>query len=287
MRADLLLLRAMTNNETCNMDSSQNNLLNSSRYGGYRANDMIAANPYSTRPLLSIVTVVRNGGPTIEKTIQSVLEQKRKISQESIDYVVIDGASTDNTVKFIQHYEDQIAYWRSEPDKGIYDAMNKGWLYSQGHFVYFLGADDILLHIPYQALRAAIKDEIDLVYGNVLLSDGRIFIPSYNRMLTFTNTLHHQALFLRRDKFLKNPFKEQYRIFADFDLNQRLFKQKTSAQYVNESIARFSLTGVSVTTGTKEFFQVISSNYGVWAVIIAFLFAKYRGIQYRFWRLHK
>lgn len=89
---------------------------------------------------ISIITVSYNAAKTIEQTIQSVVNQ----TYDNIEYIIIDGGSTDGTVDIIKKYEDKIAYWVSEPDKGIYDAMNKGILKASGEYIYFLGADDWL-----------------------------------------------------------------------------------------------------------------------------------------------
>ena len=89
---------------------------------------------------ISIITVSYNAAATIERTILSVIRQ----TYPHMEYIVIDGGSTDGTVDIIRKYEDQIAYWVSEPDQGIYDAMNKGIRRATGDYIYFLGADDWL-----------------------------------------------------------------------------------------------------------------------------------------------
>ena len=90
---------------------------------------------------ISIVTVSYNAADTIEQTISSVVNQ----TYEDIEYIIIDGGSTDGTVDIIRKYEDKIAYWVSEPDEGIYAAMNKGIDAATGDYIYFLGADDALV----------------------------------------------------------------------------------------------------------------------------------------------
>ena len=90
---------------------------------------------------ISIITVSYNAAKTIEQTISSVVNQ----TYQDIEYIIIDGGSTDGTMDIIRKYEDRIAYWISEPDKGIYDAMNKGIDVATGDYVYFLGADDRLV----------------------------------------------------------------------------------------------------------------------------------------------
>ncbi|MBL7985738.1 MAG: glycosyltransferase, partial [Flavobacteriales bacterium] len=89
-------------------------------------------------PLVSIVTVVYNGAATLERTIQSVLAQ----SHPRIEYIIMDGGSTDGTLDILRRYDDRIAYWRSAKDKGIYDAMNKGIAECTGEWIGMINAED-------------------------------------------------------------------------------------------------------------------------------------------------
>jgi len=106
--------------------------------GGTQTSGSLSQGPSPRQPLLSVITVVRNGGDVIEKTIRSVLEQ----NYPNIEYIVIDGASTDGTVDIIRKYADRISYWVSKPDKGIYDAMNKALDHVHGDGHLFLNAGD-------------------------------------------------------------------------------------------------------------------------------------------------
>ena len=93
-------------------------------------------------PKITIITVSYNCVDTIEKTILSIINQ----TYSNIEYIIIDGASTDGTVDIIKKYQDRITYWVSEPDNGIYDAWNKGIKASNGEWISFVGADDILIN---------------------------------------------------------------------------------------------------------------------------------------------
>jgi len=105
--------------------------------GGLRTRDYFKQS-YPGRPLISIVTVVYNGAKHLEQTILSVLKQ----SYPNVEYLIIDGGSTDGTLEIIRQYEEAIDYWISETDKGIYDAMNKGISLASGDYIVFLNADD-------------------------------------------------------------------------------------------------------------------------------------------------
>ena len=120
--------------------------------------------------MISVITVVRNDVEHISKTIESVLYQ----SYPAIEYIVIDGASTDGTNDVIERYSDRLRTWISEPDKGVYDAMNKGIALSMGDFVYFLNSGDTLLSPTTLADMhlEQISDMNTIVYGNVLAKIG-------------------------------------------------------------------------------------------------------------------
>ena len=151
---------------------------------------------------ISIVTVSYNAAETIEQTISSVVNQ----TYENIEYIIIDGGSTDGTVDIIRKYEDRIAYWVSEPDKGIYDAKNKGIDAATGDYIYFLGADDILLNLPIISISNAWHDNIDIILGKVEFSKGYVYSSKADWKLIFHNRLHHQGMFVKRIILENNKF---------------------------------------------------------------------------------
>jgi len=94
----------------------------------------------NTKPLISIITVVKNNEKYLEETIQSVVNQNFK----NFEYIIVDGKSTDGTIEIIKKYNNKIDYWISENDKGIYDAFNKGLDIANGNLIGFVNSDDIL-----------------------------------------------------------------------------------------------------------------------------------------------
>ena len=126
-----------------------------------------------TDTLISIVTVSYNAVLTIEQTILSVINQ----TYPNVEYIIIDGGSTDGTVDIIKKYANKIAYWVSEPDKGIYDAMNKGGLKATGDFIQFLNAGDWFENE--YVIEKIFKDwykRVDVIYGDMIIrrSDGGV-----------------------------------------------------------------------------------------------------------------
>ena len=228
------------------------------------------------RPLISVVTVVLNGEKYLEQAIQSVINQP----YENLEYLVIDGGSNDGTLGILNRYSDELDYWLSEPDQGIYHAMNKGWNLSRGEFVYYLGADDALIELPIQALVKAQARAIDIVHGDVVLSNSRRFVSRYGFTLKLNNTLHHQGLFLRRSLFTVSPFNQKLKVFSDFDLNQRLWKSQRTALKTDCLVAYFRLTRERNTRNSGEFFQTIRRNFGVSTMACAYVYLRMRGFAY-------
>lgn len=218
----------------------------------------------SAQARISVITVVRNGADSLEETILSVLESK---SAADIDYIVIDGSSTDGTVDIIRKYADRIAYWVSEPDKGIYDAMNKGWAAAvDDSFILYLGAGDRLISLPKDMEHYCRND---VVCGQVFMGDGKLFIPKLGSQLKLYNSLHHQALLVNKGCYPKAPFNTAYSIYADFDFNQRLMISGARFTYCPQLVSYAHPGGVSDQQRFAESLKVIWSNFGVWWVLLA------------------
>ena len=197
------------------------------------------------KPLVSIVTVVRNGEKYLEQTIESILNQ----TYENIEYIIIDGASTDGTLNIIRKYDDHIAYWISEPDGGIYYAMNKGVGIATGEWIYFLGSDDVILNVLHE-ITVNFIDEKTTYYGDVYmpkrhkLYDGEF--TSYKLML---RNICHQAIFYPKKVFKKYLFQTKYKIYADYYLNVLCFRDSEyNFEYIPKVVAIFNeVEGLSAT----------------------------------------
>lgn len=174
-------------------------------------------------PLISIVTVVFNGEKTLEQTILSVINQ----TYDNVEYIIIDGNSSDNTLNIIKQYENKIAYWQSEPDKGIYDAMNKGLTYANGDYLLFLGADDLLYNenVIKDIFKYFTKDCV--YYGNAIFTRKyNIYNYRFTKTKLFFRNICHQSIFYPKSIFKTNSFNTMFKIYADWDYNMRSWEIK-------------------------------------------------------------
>jgi glycosyltransferase involved in cell wall biosynthesis len=204
----------------------------------------------SVSPLISVITVVFNAETTIERTIQSVIAQR----DVRIEYIVIDGGSTDGTRFTIQNYQEHITTWLSEPDKGVYDAMNKGIRQAKGDWIIFLNAGDLFVDNNSLSLleQAALsdRDTPDLVFGDALLvkTDGTTERMEMKNTLPFLirHSICHQSMLYRRSSFEKiGLFDTSYKLAADFDHLIRMKWQGAKLLKLDATIARYALDGLS------------------------------------------
>lgn len=209
-------------------------------------------------PLVTVATVVYNGSGCIEKTMRSVLEQ----TYENIEYVVIDGASTDGTLDIIRSAENLIDFWQSEKDDGPYDAMNKAARIAQGRWILFMNAGDTF-HSP-RAVANAIQDtphDADFIIGHhtYVSTDGAEhdtmtadFEETWKN-LTSGNLTHawkhgipcHQSTFTRTKLICEHQYNTRYRITADHDFMYRMRKNGASFHHCDSHIAYYHGGGIS------------------------------------------
>lgn len=226
---------------------------------------------------ITIITVVFNNKEGLEKTIKSVLSQKNK----TFEYIVIDGGSTDGTVDVINKYENIIDYWISEPDKGIYDAMNKGAKEATGDYLYFLNSGDYFYDnkVLTKIVNILIKEDIDLVAGRViaLYNDyyvySRLYSHSKNCQIKMKGWMpSHQGMFVKKtwlEKF--GGFDIDYQSAADFDFFCKLYKLGGHCKFVDNGIAYISTGGFGSNKKIKyrEKYSIIKKHFGV---LYAFVF---------------
>ena len=227
------------------------------------------------KPLVTIITVVFNCEKFIENTIKSVTNKLNF----NVEYIIIDGGSKDKTLEIIKKYDKVIDYWVSEPDKGIYDAMNKGITKAKGEFVYFINSGDILIELPLEILEK--NHDCKLVAFPVELSSNEIKKPKINNSIRIRNTLPHQGCFYKKTPSLK--YNTLYKVFADFHLNQKMYKNNNKMVSFNYPIVAFhDLGGVSNDkNNSSEIFKVVYDNHGVVFTILSFFYFKKEGFLLR------
>lgn len=198
-------------------------------------------------PLVSIVTAVYNGARHIEETILAIAGQ----TYMPIEHIVVDGGSTDGTVEILERYSGILGYWTSEPDDGIYDAMNKGidLVTDAESYVLFANADDHLYSPEAVERVIAASAGEDLVYGRMILTDGDIsgIAGRKVRLVDLAQeTLCHPATFVRRRIFDSvGKFDTTYRIAADYDHIVRCFAAPVSTRFVDVIVSTMRMGGLS------------------------------------------
>lgn len=215
-------------------------------------------------PLLSVITVVYNCERSIEQTILSILNQ----SYPNIEYIVIDGDSTDKTIDILKLYNDKIDYWKSEPDNGIYDAMNKGIINAKGDYVIFMNSGDLFFDEKIcEKIAQTIKNhKPDIIYGDTIAIDeieNEIIIkPKTIKHLYRGMIFCHQAVFIRLSLLKKFPFNTKYKIVADYDQILSLYMDKKQFFYLPLTIAKISIGGISYSNlnTTIEQIRVLKSH---------------------------
>jgi len=230
---------------------------------------------YEDKPLISIITVVLNGEKYLEETIQSVINQ----TYDNVEYIIIDGGSTDGTLDIIKKYEDRIDYWVSEKDKGLYDAMNKGWSLIDGDSrILFLGAGDRVKFLPSEEELLKFRDYV--IYGKVEL-DKSIFNSTHGWKLNLGNTLHHQALLIPKTLHKTPPFNIKYPTYADYDFNLRLYNANNKFHYSESFVGYAMPDGISAELKIIEMSNISFKNSGfIWGGLsLAYCFYHYLRIK--------
>ena len=233
-------------------------------------------------PKITIITVVFNGRAFIESTILSVIGQ----TYVNLEYIVIDGGSTDGTIDVIKKYENRIDYWHSENDAGIYDAMNKGLVKATGRWVNFMNAGDTF-HTPdtIAEVFATRKQTATVIYGAVEIVYPdlvRIQAPGSLERLWQGMQFSHQATFIDAAYHQEHPFDISNKIAADLAFFYQAYKDKVAFCITDKVIARVITGGISESNRIKtilasrdavcgERFQPIIQLYFYWKIISSML----------------
>lgn len=226
---------------------------------------------------VSVITVSKNAQETIERTIKSVISQNYK----DIEYLIVDGKSTDKTLDIVNKYKDKIDVIVSEPDGGIYYAMNKGIEKSTGDIIYFLNSGDLLFnrHTISNIVKVFKKNNSDIIYGDIALyeSDNRkkLILRRQNRVSSFflvRDTIYHQSIFVKKYIFERyGKFDLQYKLQADYEWILRLIiRNNIPFYYSNQTVAKFLRGGLSFNEieSFKERFKILPLYFNFFQVVL-------------------
>lgn len=230
----------------------------------------------SNPPKVSIITVSFNAEKFIERTIQSVISQ----TYSNIEYIVIDGNSKDGTVEIIKKYADHLDYWISEPDKNLYDAMNKGIKKATGDYLWFLNSGDCIFSS--ETLEHAMLESTgaDFIYGETVIIDRKgnrrgwhKKTPSQKdisaKSLINGMVICHQSMLVKRS--IAETFDLKWQISADIDWTIRALKKAKSFHHVHEPICLYLEEGLSDDFRIKavtERYYILTKHFGLISTIL-------------------
>lgn len=221
-------------------------------------------------PKVSIITIVYNGEKTLEKTIRSIADQ----TYPFIEYLIVDGQSNDHTLDIIKSYSSKVTRWISEPDTGLYDAMNKGIRMSTGDYLWFINSGD---EIPAPDTLEKVFNTCplsDIYYGDTEMIDLDGNVLGKRRLtpperLTWKHfkwgmRVSHQSFIC--SKKIAGMYNLQYRFSADFEWCLLALKNATSICHTKMVLSKFldgGLTKKNILAGLKERYQIMKCHYGV------------------------
>lgn len=205
-------------------------------------------------PVVSIITVCFNSEKTIRDTIESVLSQ----DYPNIEYLIIDGGSTDNTLSIVREYDVRISRIVSERDHGIYDAMNKGISFASGEIIGMLNSDDIYIndHVVSELIEKMLSEDADSVFADLIIVDP----DNLNKVIRYYDSSQfspkkfrfgwmpaHPTFFVKKSLYKKvGPYSLEYKISADYEMLIRiLWVQKASYTYLKKPVVRMRYGGAS------------------------------------------
>lgn len=221
-------------------------------------------------PKITIVTATYNAVATLEQSIQSVIRQ----TYPNIEYIIIDGQSTDGTVDIIKKYSDYIDYWVSEKDVGLYDALNKGIKMATGDYIQIIGADDLLIHEGVTKEAALLLSDFPMALSTAIyeVDENLRLERSFDHELRRVGKkkypwIHHQGLYISREYMLTHLFDLRYKIRADLKLLLGLFFDDCNVKYSDMHTVYFALSGISTDADNRGVVcreeEHIYSDYGI------------------------
>ena len=220
-------------------------------------------------PLVSIITVVRNGEEHLEETIQHVLQQ----AYQNIEYIIIDGDSTDGTLDIIKKYDYAVDYWVSEGDRGIYDAMNKGISFSSGEILGIINSDDYYENDAVSLVVSTYKQNKDarIFFGDLFLINESVglrerIIPRID-LITYANRMNHPTCFIHRSVYAEKKYSLAYSLLSDYDLLLFAYVKGFRFLYINQPLATMRVGGASDKFFLFQDFKIKLKYFGLFHAI--------------------
>lgn len=225
------------------------------------------------QPKITVGTVCYNAANCIENLIRSVKKQ----TYSNIEFVVVDGVSNDGTLDILNKYKQDIDILVSEPDKGIYDAMNKLLKLATGDFLIFMGADDVFYNdevISNMVLE--MKESDSVYYGSVIFKGlGTKHWGKFNKIKWATTNVCHQAIFYPKCVYSKYSYNTNYKLFADYVYNLNLLKNQISFEYVDIITVLYDINGASSSNKDDNFYRdygkLVIESVGLGAYLLGIL----------------
>ena len=234
--------------------------------GGLNTGQKLKQTNQSKHPLVSIITIVYNGDKHLEQTIQSVLNQ----TYDNIEYIIIDGGSTDKSIDIIRKYENKISYWISEPDNGISDAFNKGIQICNGEIIGLINSDDWYKSTAVELSVKSLNDRrnYDFSFGGLELYKENVYSHSMCCDENYPNSIkynipaiNHPTLFVKRSAYARcGLFTTQLRYSMDYELFFRMYTKKIKGVCLKENIACMRIVGTSYKASTIPLLEVLQCS---------------------------
>jgi glycosyltransferase involved in cell wall biosynthesis len=242
------------------------------------------------KPTLSVITIVYNNVRDIERTLLSVINQDYQL----IEYIIIDGLSTDGTLDIIHQYQNRISKLVSEKDKGIYDAMNKGLAAATGDYVLFMNSGDEFYDAQTVSKVFAAAPAADIYYGETEMVNDRLESLGRRRhrapekftwrSFKFGMSVSHQAIYIRRA--ITEPYDIRYQLSSDIDWIIRAARKARKIVKVDGYVAKYLVGGMSKARhrqSLKERFDIMRRYYGLMPTLFNHLVIAFNMAWYRLW----
>jgi len=233
---------------------------------------------YEDKPLVTVITVVYNGEAYLEETILSVINQ----TYDNVEYIIVDGGSTDGTLEIIKKYEKQIDYWVGEKDSGIYDAMNKGINLATGEWLNFMNAGDMFYKNSSLLDIFSFQQNADVLYSDIQMNYQNFFKTMKVKPLKTIwkgMPFSHQSMLIKRDLHKQYFYNTTYRLTADFNFVFTTYNAGFTYKYISVPLAQVSTEGVSFvqrTTVYQEYYDIVHKETPTLTTDIYFKYLLYK-----------